>query len=84
MNYTVAWSRDAIDQVTLVWLAAANRNAVTQAAHRLELALADQPFIGTRRNSSVNRTATDYPLGIDFEIIEDDKKVRIIRVWPLN
>ncbi len=83
MNYTVAWSRDAINQLTLVWLAAANRNAVTQAAHRLEEALAQQPYIGRRRNSSVNRTVTDSPLGIDFEIIEDDKKVRIIRVWAL-
>jgi hypothetical protein len=63
------------------WEEVSNRS---QAAHRLELALADQPFIGNRRNSSVNRTATDSPLGIDFEIIEDDKKVRIIRVWSIN
>lgn len=84
MNYTVAWSEDALDQLTTVWLAATNQLAITGAAHRLELALADQPFIGNRRNSSVNRTATDSPLGIDFEIIEDDKKVRIIRVWSIS
>lgn len=23
------------------------------------------------------------PLGIDFEIIEDDKKVRVLRVWTV-
>ena len=34
-------------------------------------------------NSSVNRTATDLPLGIEYEIIEDDKTVRILRVWSL-
>jgi hypothetical protein len=34
-------------------------------------------------NSSVNRTAIDLPLGIDYEIIADDKKVRVHRVWSL-
>ncbi len=83
MNYTVIWSPSAEDQLILVWLAATDRTAVTLVAHRLESALVDQPFIGRPRNASVNRTATDSPLGIDFEIIEDDKKVRIIRVWSL-
>jgi hypothetical protein len=42
------------------------------------------PFaVGIARNSSVNRTVTDLPLGIDYEIIEDDKLVRILRVWSL-
>lgn len=35
------------------------------------------------RNSSVNRTAIELPLGIDYEIIEDDKAVRILRVWSV-
>ncbi len=39
---------------------------------------------GIARNASTNRTAIDLPLGIDFEIIEDDKKVRILRVWPVE
>lgn len=39
--------------------------------------------IGFSRNSSVNRTAIDLPLGIDYEIIEDDKLVRVLRVWSL-
>jgi len=84
VNYTVAWSEDALNQLTTVWLAAVNQLAVTQAAHRLEEALVQQPYIGRRRNSSVNRAAADVPLGIDFEIIEDDKKVRIIRVWSVS
>jgi hypothetical protein len=39
--------------------------------------------IGESRDSSVNRTAFDRPLGIEFEVIEDDKKVRVLRVWSL-
>jgi hypothetical protein len=50
----------------------------------LDQDLANDPFArGVRRNASVNRTATELPLGIDYEIIEDDKKVRVLRVWSL-
>jgi hypothetical protein len=84
VNYTLEWTPLAINQLAAVWLAAADRLAITQAAHRLELALSRHPFaIGIARTSSVNRTATDYPLGIDYEIIEDDKLVRVLRVWSL-
>lgn len=84
MNYTLEWTPTAINQLTLAWLAAVDRTAVTLAAHRLEEALGEQPYIGRPRNASVNRTVTDLPLGIDFEIIEDDKKVRIVRVWSVS
>jgi hypothetical protein len=58
--------------------------AVTQAAHRLEQALMQHPLtIGIPRNASVNRTAIDLPLGIDYEVIEDDKLVRVLRVWAV-
>jgi hypothetical protein len=84
MNYSVHWTEDALDELAAVWTAASDRNAVTIASHRLEQDLARNPFTrGIRRNSVVNRTATDLPLGIDYEIIEDDKKVRVIRVWAL-
>ncbi len=84
MNYAVIWVPTAEDELMKVWIAAPDQLAVTQAAHRLEQALIQHPFaIGIVRNSSVNRTATDFPLGIDYEIIEDDKLVRVLRVWSL-
>lgn len=84
MSYTVDYSEAALDELAAVWLAAADRLAVTRAAHRLELALARHPLvIGLARSSSVNRTVIDLPLGIDYEVIEDDKTVRVLRVWSL-
>jgi hypothetical protein len=84
LNYSVHWTDDALDELAAVWTAAADRNAVTAASHRLEQDLARDPYgRGIARNASVNRTATDLPLGIDYEIIEDDKKVRVLRVWSL-
>ena len=82
MNYTVIWEPRAENDLTNAWLAATDQLAVTNAAHRLDLALERHPLvIGLPRNSSVNRTAVDLPLGIDYEIIEDDKIVRVIRAW---
>jgi len=82
VNYAVTWTPSAHQELAAAWLAAADRNAVTAASHRLDQDLADDPFaIGLPRNSSVNRTAIDPPLGIDYEIIEDDKKVRVLRAW---
>jgi hypothetical protein len=43
----------------------------------------DDLVIGRPRTSSVNRTVTDLPLGLDYEVIEDDKQVRVLRVWSL-
>ena len=84
MNYAVDWSQHALDELAAVWLAAADRNAVTASSHRLESAIGNDPYTESfERNSSVNRTAIDLPLGLDYEIIEDDKKVRILRVWSL-
>jgi hypothetical protein len=82
MSYTVIWEPPAENDLTTAWLAAPDQLAVTQAAHRLDLELMVRPFaIGVPRDSSVNRTVVDPPLGIDYEIIEDDKKVRVLRAW---
>jgi hypothetical protein len=84
VNYVIEWTARAVNQLAAIWLAAADQLAVTQAAHRLEQALARHPLvIGIPRTSSVNRTVIDLPLGMDYEIIEDDKKVRVLRVWSL-
>ena len=84
MNYTVTWTPDAEQALAAVWLAAGDRIAVAAASHRLDQDLEHDPFArGIPRNSSVNRTAIELPLGIDYEIIEDDKKVRVLRVWSL-
>jgi hypothetical protein len=85
MRYIVDWSEDALDELAAVWLAAHDKRAITAASHQLEQIVELDPYAGSiARNSSVNRTAIDLPLGIDYEIIEDDKKVRVLRVWSLT
>jgi hypothetical protein len=66
VNYTVTWTPTAEQELAAVWLAASDRDAVTTDSHRLDQDLARDPYDrGFERNASVNRTATDLPLGID-------------------
>lgn len=83
MTYAVDWTPSALRELAVIWVGATDQ-AVTASSHRLEQALAADPLrVGVPRNSSVNRTAVDLPLGIEFEVIEDDKVVRVVRVWSL-
>jgi hypothetical protein len=82
VNYTVYWVAVAEQELAAAWLASADRNAVSAAAHRLEKLLeADPLHTGESRQSSVQRVAFTTPLAIEFEIIVDDQKVRVLGVW---
>jgi hypothetical protein len=55
---------------------------VTAASHWLEQELGRRPLeLGESRGTSVVRIAYHSPLGIEYEVVEDDKKVRVFRVW---
>jgi hypothetical protein len=82
MSYRVSWIPSAEQDLAAAWLASTNRNTVSAAAHRLEHELQSDPFhVGESRESSVRRVAFESPLGIEFEIVEDDKKVRVLGAW---
>jgi plasmid stabilization system protein ParE len=84
VNYTVSWTQQAEDDLARAWLAAEDRNAVTAASNTLDRALASDPYaLGIPIGTPQIRTASEPPLAIDFEIIEDDKKVRVLRVWSV-
>jgi hypothetical protein len=84
MSYSVVWVRTALNQLAAISVASSDRAGVTSAAHWLERELGRRPLtLGESRTASVVRIAHRRPLGVEFEIIEDDKKVRVLRVWSL-
>lgn len=81
-TYAVVWTPQAEDELAAIWVAAADRQAVTDATHRLEQQLAQNPLgTGESRDSSVHRVKMVPPIGIDFDVIEDDKRVLVQAVW---
>jgi hypothetical protein len=79
--YRVAWHPKAILELADAWLAAFDRNALTSSSNRIENQLRFQPLrFGLPVSSSVHRRGFDGVLEIEFEIIEDDKKVIVLAV----
>jgi len=80
MRFTVIWSQDALDQLTALWLRAANRNAVTAAQHQIDQLLRIDPdtrgfpFFG-------DRVLVVPPLRVRFSINTMDMIVEVLRVW---
>jgi hypothetical protein len=82
MNYQVVWGPRAEVMLADVWLDLPDRNAVASAAAWLDARLLRRPLtLGESRESSVRRVAYHGALGIEFEIIEDDKRVIVQGVF---
>lgn len=76
--YTVEWTADAESELAAIWLAAADRAAVTAAAHRIDHDLATFPLIvGESRAAPVQRIVFFEPLYVEYDVIEDDRKVLV-------
>jgi plasmid stabilization system protein ParE len=81
MRYTVHWTPAAERDLADVWLNAADRNAVTSASHVIDLLLAQDPDQQGEVCFDTVRTLVVSPLGVDFEVIEDDRIVYVLTVW---
>ncbi len=82
MKYVVLWDARAEADLAAIWLAAADRLAVVRAASWIDNHLERSPLrLGESRASSVHRVAFYSPLGIEFEVIEDDKRVVVQAVF---
>ena len=61
-----------------------DQSLVTSVIHQLEKRLEINPYLGQTRQSSANRVVLSSPVGIWFDIIEDDKKVLVLSVWLIT
>ena len=85
MSYEVIWQQITEQELAAAWLAATDRNAVTHAAASLDGQLAHDPLrLGESRTSSVHRIAYFPPLGVEFEVVEDDKRVIVQGVFTIS
>jgi hypothetical protein len=85
MNYRVEWTSEAENDLAALWNSAVERNAVTAASAWLDDQLAVGPLqFGEPWASSVHRIAVSDPIGIEFEVIEDDKRVIVHGVFAIN
>ena len=81
MKFTVVWTPAAQQDLAAVWLDAKNRNTIASAADTIDRLLARDPeSLGELRFDTV-RTLAIPPLGVDFEIVDQDRIVYVLSVW---
>lgn len=84
MNYRVTWQRAAKNDLADIWLNAADQNAVTVASAEIDRLLSDNPLqVGSAMRSSIHRRLGVSPLGVLYEVIEDDKRVVVQAVFTV-
>ncbi len=85
MNYLVEWTPDAENDLAALWTTAEDQRAVTEASEWLDSHLTFNPLqFGEPWTSSVHRIAVRDPIGVEFEVIEDDKRVIVHGVFAIG
>jgi hypothetical protein len=79
MIWTVTWLPDAEDELARIWISAGNRQAITDAAARIDKELrrnADQQGVGHGDQRLLHKP----PLMVIYEVFPNDRIARIVQV----
>lgn len=81
MRYRVAWTASAQEHLARIWLASEKRPSITSAAAGIDAELREDPETkGESRRPGV-RVLISRPLGVEYEVIADDRTVYVLAVW---
>jgi len=81
MSYTVVWVPAAEQELAELWLNAAQRREVTEAAREIDSRLRFSPAEQGESRPRGRRILLVLPLGVTFEILPEDRIVRVLDVW---
>ena len=78
-RYTVVWHRDAREDLARLWIDATDRNALTAAAHQIDIALReDADRKGTELSEGLRQLIAG-PIRVLFVVREADRLVDVSR-----
>jgi len=77
---TVVWVSDAEAELAEIWLASASREHVTSASHTIDQALRQDADSAGNPLAEGLRALDAPPLRVLFEILDDDRLVRVLKV----
>lgn len=80
MRYTVVWTTPALSQLAACYNVAPHPNAVTAAQHRIDRLLLRAPLTNADEMSEGLHCLDVPPLRAAFEIVDDDRLVRVVSV----
>lgn len=84
MTWTVVWKPSAEQHLANMWIGAADRQAITDAANQRELFLKYLPDqIGESRDGD-RRILIVPPLAVVYKVDDMDRKVTVLAVWHIG
>jgi plasmid stabilization system protein ParE len=82
MNFTVVWRPSAEERLAEVWLDAADRQGIADAANTIDAILRKRPTeVGESRVTHNVRILTVSPLSIYYDVHEQDCLVAVSAGW---
>lgn len=84
MKYTVVWQRVADFELATIYLATKYRPAVSEAVNRIDKILARDPGETGESRYGDLRIVFERPLAFTFEVLENDRLVRVLHVWEFD
>ena len=84
MSYTVVWVPAAEQELAELWMNTARRREVTQAAREIDSRLRLAPAEAGESRAHGRRILLVLPLGVTFEIVPEDRIVRVLDVWQFE
>ena len=81
MNFTVVWTPMAERRLTQLWLATRMRHAIKDATDQIDAALGRSPHECGESRDVGRRMMFVWPLGVLFEVNDDQRQVRVLSVW---
>lgn len=81
MKFSVRWTPAAENELTKLWMDTADRRAVTVAANEIDVRLQISPADEGESRQFGRRILLVQPLGVTFEVHQDERIVRILDVW---
>jgi plasmid stabilization system protein ParE len=84
MIYTVVWTPVAEQELAAIWNSANDRAAVSTAANEIDLFLARKPRLCGESRGAAFRVTFAGPLGVEYEVFEDDRQVHVLTVWQVR
>jgi len=81
MNHTVVWKPAAEQELASIWNESADRADVTVAANTIDRLLRTSPQDQGESRSGITRIMFVHPLGVIYDVQQEDRLVSVLRVW---
>lgn len=81
MKYTVVWKPEAEEELARMWNEAQDRRELTAAANAIDRLLRTSPQDQGESRSGATRIMFVHPLGVIYDVEEQDRLVSVLSVW---